>query len=150
MIPRCLSAFRGRLRRRSLLAGLIVTAPLLALAPTPAYAQQTRTEETAQQQAEKNTRLVPNRASFAERTLDWLEDHFTDPTTVHLTFRGIYPSAGFAPEIGDRHAVASARLGTGVARSMKGDTHAYGSLAFSELAGDKLEIETGVRWVDAT
>src|SRR5688572_10947750 len=82
----------------------LLLAALLGLVAVPAFGQQSRTEEIAQKQAEKSKSLAPNRATFAERALDWFEDHFTDPNTAYLTFGGIYPTGGFAPGVAVRRA----------------------------------------------
>ena len=127
------------------------TIPLaLALASTSAFAQDTRAEVIAQRQAEKAQRLEPNVPTRMEKTLEWLEGYFTDPNTAYLTFGGVYPSAGFAPGIAVRRAFGHARFNTGVAYSLRGYKAAYVSLGFPELAGDHVELDTHVRWTDAT
>ena len=123
---------------------------MLGLAASPASGQQSRADEIAQQQAEKSTRLTPNTPNGTERALDWFEDHFTDPNTVYLTFGGIYPSGGFAPGVAVRRAFGHARLNVGGAYSLRGYKLAHASLDFPELAGNKLEVETRARWIDAT
>jgi hypothetical protein len=126
----------------------IVLAALVAAAP--AAAQESRADEIARMQAEKSKQLKPNTASGMEKTLDWLEGYFTDPNTVYLTFGGLYPSGGFAPGVAVRRAFGHARLNFGGAYSMRNYKLAHASLNFPELAGDKLEIGTRVRWTDAT
>jgi hypothetical protein len=120
------------------------------LAGSPALAQSSRIEEITQKQAEKAGQLRPNVPSKAERFLDWLQAHSDDPNTVYLTFGGLYPSAGFAPGVAIRHAFGDARLNAGVGYSIRGYKMAQGTLAFPELLGDKFDIETRVRWTDAT
>jgi hypothetical protein len=120
------------------------------LLPSPASGQQSRADEITQQQAEKSTQLRPNTASGTERALDWFEDHFTDPNTAYLTFGGIYPSGGFAPGVAVRRAFGHARFNVGGAYSIRSYKLAHASLNFPELAGDKLEVETRARWIDAT
>ena len=122
----------------------------IALASTPAYGQTTRAEEIAQLQAEKARQLAPNLPSRTEKSLTWLEGHFTDPNTVYLTFGGLYPSGGFAPGIAVRRAVGHARFNAGVAYSLHNYKLAHISLGFPDLAGDRVEIETHARWTDAT
>ena len=122
----------------------------LGFAAAPAFAQSSRADEIAQQQAAKSTQLRPNTPTATERTLDWLEDYFTDPNTVYLTFGGVYPSAGFAPGIAVRRALGHARLNVGGAFSTRAYKAAHASLNFPDLAGNKLEIETEARWTDAT
>jgi hypothetical protein len=117
---------------------------------TPASGQQSRADEIAQQQAQKSTQLRPNTASGTERALTWFENHFTDPNTAYLTFGGIYPSGGFAPGIAVRRAFGHARINVGGAFSVRSYKLAHASLRFPELAGDKLDVETSARWVDAT
>jgi hypothetical protein len=126
-----------------------LVAGLPALAATPASAQQTRAEEIAQRQAEKSKRLTPNTASGMERALNWFEAHFTDPNTPYLTFGGIYPGSGFAPGVAVRAAFGHARLNVGGAYSLRGSKLAHASLSFPELAANKLELETRLRWMDA-
>lgn len=116
----------------------------------PAAAQSTRAAEIAAQQADKSKRLTPNSASGAEKALDWFEGHFNDPNTIYLTFGGVYPSGGFAPGLAARRAFGHARLNVGAAYSVRGYKAAQASLNFPELAANKLEIDTRVRWVDAT
>ena len=116
----------------------------------PALAQDSRTDEIAQQQAAKAQKLQPNTPGAGERFVNWLQAHADDPNTVYLTFGGLYPSAGFAPGIALRHAFGDARLNAGVGYSLKNYKMAQASLAFPELFGDKLEIGTRVRWTDAT
>jgi Omp85 superfamily domain len=123
---------------------------LLGLVATPSFAQQSRADEIAQQQTEKSKQLRPNTASGMERALDWFEDHFTDPNTAYLTFGGIYPSGGFAPGLAVRRAFGHARLNFGGAFSVRSYKLAHASLNFPELADDKLDVETRVRWIDAT
>jgi hypothetical protein len=129
---------------------ITTTALTIALTATSAFSQDTRTEELARAQAEKAGRLTPNVATGTEKTLAWLEGHFTDPSTVYLTFGGLYPSAGFAPGAALRYAFGQARLNAGGAYSFRAYKSAYASLDFPELFNDKLEIDTDVRWTDAT
>ena len=121
-----------------------------ALSVVPASAQDSRAEEIAQKQAEKSKQLRPNTASGTEKALDWLEDHFTDPNTVYLTFGGVYPSAGFAPGVALRRAFSYARFNIGGAYSIRNYKLAHVSLDFPHLLGDRVEVETGVSWRDAT
>ncbi len=116
----------------------------------PAFAQDSRAEAIAAQQAEKSTRLSPNEPGRAERVLEWFEHHFTDPNTVYVTFGGIYPSAGLAPGIAWRRAAGHARINIGGAWSLKNYKLAHSSLRFPELANNKLEVEGHARWLDAT
>jgi hypothetical protein len=126
---------------------VFVAAILLARA---AAAQESRADELAAQQADKATKLRPNVESGAEKALEWFEGHITDPTTVYLTFGGIYPSAGFAPGVAYRHALGRARLNVGGAYSVRGYKLGEASVKFPELAGDKLELEAQLRWMAAT
>jgi hypothetical protein len=126
---------------------LLLSGILFAALPVAA---QTRAEEIAQRQAEKSRNVAPNVPSGAERALDWFEDHFTDPNTAYLTFGGIYPSGGFAPGVAVRHAFGHGRFNGGGAFSVRGYKLAHVELDFVDLAGGKVEIETGVRLVDAT
>lgn len=125
-------------------------ASLFLLVASPAPAQQSRADEIAQQQAEKAKQLRPNTAGGMERALDWFEDHFTDPNTAYLTFGGIYPSGGFAPGVAVRRTLGHARLNVGGGYSVRSYKLAHASLNFPELAGGKLEVDTRVRWIDAT
>ncbi len=131
-------------------ARILLLTGLLALCSSVAFGQQSRAEEIAQAQSEKSTRLTPNTPSSAERALDWFEDHFTDPNTAYLTFGNIYPSGGFAPGVAVRRAFGHARLNFGGAYSIRSYKLAHASLRFPFLAGNKLDIETRARWVDAT
>lgn len=140
-------SFRTVSARHPLAASLAVTLVIAAAAPALA---QTRAAEIARQQEEKSQRLVPNVPSRGEVVLDWLEDYFVDPNTVYPTFGGIYPSAGFAPGIGYRHAIGLARFNINGAYSLRSYKLANARLAFPELAGGKLEVETHARWFDAT
>jgi len=130
------------------------TIPTMCLAAmltaTPASAQDSRAAELAAQQAQKNTQLAPNIESGAERALEWLEGHITDPNTFYLTFGGIYPSAGFAPGLAYRSAFGPARLNVGGAYSTRAYKLAQATLRFPELAGNKFDVETRVHWTDAT
>lgn len=128
----------------------LLLAGTLGLLAAPAFSQQSRADEIAQQQAEKDARLTPNTSTTAERALDWFEDHFADPTTLYLTFGEVYSSSGFAPGVAHRAALGRARLNVGGAYSLQGYKLAHASLDFPELAGDKLDVETRLRWVDAT
>jgi hypothetical protein len=120
------------------------------LATPAASAQESRADEIAQQQADKSKKLMPNTATGAEKTLEWLEGHFTDPNTLYLTFGGLYPSGGFAPGLALRHAFGHARFNIGGAYSLRSYKLLHASLNFPELAGNKLEVETRARWTDAT
>lgn len=133
--------------RRTSIAALLLVG---ALSAVPASAQDTRAEEIAQKQAEKSKQLRPNTASGTEKALDWLEDHFTDPNTVYLTFGSVYPSAGFAPGVALRRAFGHARFNIGGAYSIRSYKLAHVSLDFPELLNDRIEVETGVNWRDAT
>ena len=126
---------------------LFVATMLIA---APGAAQDSRAAELAAQKADKATKLRPNTESGAEKALEWFEGHITDPSTLYLRFGGIHPSAGFATGLGYRHAAGHARLNVGGAYSVRGYKLAEASVRFPELAGDKLEIETRVRWTDAT
>ena len=129
---------------------LFVLVAVSLLAGTPAARAQTRADELAAQQAEKNKRLAPNEPGFVERALNRFERNFNDPDTTYLTFGGLYPSAGFAPGYAYRNAFGHARLDLGVAYSVKAYKLAHASLRFPSLADDHLAIETHVRWTDAT
>ena len=126
----------------------VVVAVLLTAIPSSA--QDSRAAELAAAQAEKSTQLAPNSATAAEKALEWFEHHFTDPNTLYLTFGGLYPSGGFAPGLAIRRAFGHARWNAGVAYSLRGYKLAHSSLNFPELANNRLEIETRVRWTDAT
>ncbi len=130
---------------------LIATAALtIALTASSALAQDTRAEEIARAQAEKAGRLRPNVATGAEKALDRIEAHYTHPGTIYTTFGGLYPSSGFAPGLAVRQAVGPARFTAGGAYSVRAYKAAYATLGFPELLNDKLDIQTHVRWVDAT
>jgi hypothetical protein len=129
------------------ISAVFVVTMLLAI---PAEAQDSRAAELAAQQADKATKLRPNTESGAEKALEWFEAHITDPSTLYLRFGNVYPSAGFASGVAYRHAVGHARLNVGGAYSVRGYKLGEASLRLPELAGDKLEIDTRVRWFDAT
>lgn len=129
---------------------ITTTALTIALTATSASAQDTRTDEIARAQTDKAGRLQPNLPTGTEKALGWLEGHFTDPNTVYLTFGGLYPSGGFAPGIAVRRAFGHARFNAGGAYSLRAYKLAHVSLGFPELLNDKLDIETHVRWTDAT
>ena len=129
------------------LTGLVLLFILIAL---PASGQQSRAEEIAEQQAKKNEQVRPNTPGNTERALDWFEGHFTDPNTFFLTFGGIYPSAGFAPGVAYRSAFGRARLHVGGAYSTKSYKLGHASLRFPTLAGNRIEVDTQARWLDAT
>lgn len=122
----------------------------VTLTASPAPAQESRAADIAAQQAEQSRRLTPNTETRAEKTLEWLEAHFTDPNTLYLTFGGLYPSGGFGPGLAVRRALGHARFNAGAAVSLRGYKLAQTSLDFPHLAGDRLEIATRVRWTDAT
>jgi hypothetical protein len=129
---------------------VLVLTCLLGPAASPAAGGQSRAEEIARQQAEKSKNVVPNVSNAGERALDWFEDHFTDPNTAYLTFGGIYPSGGFAPGVAVRQAFGHARFNAGAAFSVRSYKLAHVSLDFPDLAGDRIELQTRARWVDAT
>lgn len=129
---------------------LVLLTAMVMLLPAGAAGQQSRAEETAQRQAEKNTRLAPNTPTFGERALTWFESHFTDPDTAYLTFGGIYPAAGFAPGVAVRAASGHARFKAGGAYSIRGYKLAHASLGFPALADDRFEAALATRWMDAT
>jgi hypothetical protein len=129
---------------------LSVISFLVQLTASAASAQDSRIEEITRKQAEKAGQLKPNVPSKGERLLNWLQAHADDPNTVYLTFGGLYPSAGFAPGVAVRHALGDARLNAGVGYSIRGYKMAHGTLTFPELFGDRFEVETKVRWTDAT
>jgi hypothetical protein len=129
---------------------ITTTALTLALTATSAFSQDSRSDEIARAQAEKAGRLRPNVATGTERTLAWLEGHFTDPSTVHTTFGGLYPSSGFAPGIAARIAFGPARFTAGAAYSIRAYKSLYATLGFPELLNEKLDLQTHVRWIDAT
>jgi hypothetical protein len=126
-----------------LFAGMLFSAP-------PAAAQDSRAAELAAQQAEKAKKLRPNTPSGMERALDRFEERFNDPNTVYVTFGGLYPSAGFGPGLAARRAIGHARINVGGAYSLRAYKLAEASVNFPELANEKLEIESRVRWTDAT
>ena len=130
---------------------LITTSALtIALTATSAFSQDSRTDEIARAQAEKAGRLRPNVATGTEKGLAWLEGHFTDPSTVYTTFGGLYPSSGFAPGLAMRQSFGPARLNAGGAYSVRAYKSLYATLGFPELLNEKLDIQTHVRWIDAT
>ena len=126
------------------------TALTIALTASSASAQGTRADEIARLQAEKAGRLQPNLPTGTEKALGWAEAHFTDPNTVYLTFGGLYPSAGFAPGLAVRRAFGHARFTAGAAYSIRAYKLAHASLGFPELFNEKLDVQTHVRWTDAT
>ena len=134
----------------SLTRSLSIASLALLLGVSPVLGQETRADEIARLQAEKAQRLQPNLPTGTEKSLGWLEAHFTDPDTVYLTFGGLYPSGGFAPGIAVRRAFGQARFNAGVAYSLRNYKAAHVSLGFPELFGDKFEVETHLRWTDAT
>jgi hypothetical protein len=134
----------------SLRTSVCIATLTLALTSTRLFAQETRAGEIARLQAEKAQRLEPILPSRAEKVLEWLEGHYTDPNTVYLTFGGVYPSSGFAPGIALRRAQGPARFDAGAAWSFRNYKQAHASLRFPELAGNKLEVATDVRWTEAT
>jgi len=134
----------------SLFQSITTTSLAFVLASTTAFGQDTRAGVIAEQQAEKAQRLEPNVARGAEKFLDWVEGHFTNPNQFYVTFGGLYPSSGFGMGVAVRQAFGHARFNAGVAYSLRGYKMAQASLDFPELAGEKLEIDTHVRWDDAT
>ncbi len=139
------------LKKLTLMFKLITTSALtIALTATSAFSQDSRTDEIARAQAEKAGRLRPNVATGAEKSLAWLEGHFTDPSTVYTTFGGLYPSSGFAPGLAMRHSFGPARLNAGGAYSVRAYKSLYATLGFPELLNEKLDVQTHVRWIDAT
>jgi len=129
---------------------IATSALTLALTATPAFSQDSRSDEIARAQADKAQQLKPNVATGTEKTLAWLEGHFTDPSTVHTTFGGLYPSSGFAPGLAMRQAFGPARLNAGAAYSVRAYKSVYATLAFPALLDEKLDVQTHVRWIDAT
>jgi hypothetical protein len=129
---------------------LFMTAVAFVLAAAPAAGQDTRAEVIARQQAEKAGRLEPNVAHGAEKFLDWVEGHFTNPNTAYVTFGGLYPSSGFGTGVAVRRAIGHARFNAGVSYSVRGYKTAQVTLGFPELAGEKVEVATHIRWDDAT
>jgi hypothetical protein len=123
---------------------------IFSFATAAVHAQDTRAAEIAQQQAEKAKQLEANLPSKGERLLNWAEAHSNDPSTFYTTFGGMYPSAGFAPGLAYRDAFGGARFNAGVGWSFKNYKLAQGSLGWPDLFGDKLEVNTRVRWTDAT
>lgn len=134
----------------SLCTSICIAALTIALTSTRLHAQETRAGETERLQAEKAQRLKPILPSRTEKILEWIEGHYTDPNTVYLTFGGVYPSSGFAPGIALRRAQGPARFDAGAAWSFRDYKGAHASLRFPELAGQKLEVGTHLRWIDAT
>lgn len=136
---------------------LVATTTLtIALAATSAFAQTTRVEEITRAQAEKATRLQPNVATGTEKTLEWLEGHFTDPNTVYLTFGGLYPSAGFAPGLAIRRAFGHARFSfdnaTGTSTAIGAPVTGAGAQATAPAAlptGDGAFVRVQISAVDA-
>lgn len=144
---------QARLRHQPYFRAFVSTAlaaGVVGFLTAPAFGQQSRADEIAQEQAEKSTRLRANTPNRAEQALDWFEDHFTDPNTLYLTFGSVYPSAGFGPGVAYRRAMGDARLNLGGAISLKNYKLAHATLGFPTLLGNRLEVETRARWVDAT
>jgi hypothetical protein len=120
------------------------------LSAAPAAAQDSRAAELAAQQADKATKLKPNTPGFAERALERFEDRLNDPNTFYIAFGGLYPSAGFGAGPAFRRAVGHARFNFAGAYSLRAYKMAQGSVNFPDLLDDRLEINTRVRWTDAT
>ncbi len=116
----------------------------------PAWAQQTRAEELAQQQAAKSKQLRPNTPNKGERFFEWLEDYTTSPNQLYVTFGGVYRTGGFAPGVGWRHAFGRARFNMGGAWSMRNYKMAQTTLTLKDLAGDKLDLDFNARFLDGT
>ena len=131
----------------STIAPLVLAAVLWAV---PAGAQDSRAAELAALQAEKSRNVTPNTPSTAERLLARFEDRLNDPNTVYVTFGGVYPSGGFSSGLAARRAVGHARFNARGAYSIRSYKLAEASVAFPSLASDRIDIDTRVRWADAT
>jgi hypothetical protein len=134
----------------SLFQSISTTSLACVLATATVFGQDTRAGVIAEQQAEKAQRLEPNVTRGAEKFLEWVEGHFTSPNEVYLTFGGMLPSSGFGPGVAVRQAWGHARFNAGVAYSVRSYKTAQASLRFPELAGEKLEVNSHVRWDDGT
>ena len=131
----------------SRIASICLVAMLSAL---PAGAQDSRAAELAAQQADKSKNLKPNTPSTPERLLERVENHFNDPNTIYVTFGGVYPSGGFSSGLAGRRAIGRARFDARGLYSIRNYKLAEASMGFPDLASNRVEIDTRVRWADAT
>jgi hypothetical protein len=122
---------------------LLVAAALSCLA-TPAAAQETRAEERARQQEQKQ--LTPDLPSRSERFFDWLEDYLVSPSRWYATFGTVMPSSGLGPGAGYRGVLRdAARFNVRGAWSVRNYAFAEGVLEVP-LADERIRIGGHAQW----
>jgi hypothetical protein len=94
--------FRKRLRSRVSVGTLIAFG--LALVPSPAAAQDTRTAEITKKQEEKAAQATPYKPSGYERIMNSVEQNYVSPPSGFFpSFGSVYPGGGFTLGAGYRH-----------------------------------------------
>src|SRR5688572_4486799 len=127
---------------------LVMITGLLTCLATPAMAQQSRTEERAQQQEQKP--LAPNITSGGERFFVWLEEYVTAPTQWYVTLGNLMPSSGLAPGAGYRGVLGDvARFNVRGAWSIRNYTLAEGVVEFP-FADERFTVAGFARWRDGS
>ena len=122
---------------------LLVAAALSCLAE-PAAAQESRAEERARQQEQKQ--VTPDVPSRSERFFDWLEDYLLSPNHWYATFGTVMPSSGLGPGAGYRGVLSdAARFNVRGAWSVRNYTLAEGVLEVP-LADDRIGIRGHALW----
>jgi hypothetical protein len=108
--------YRGEYRRRArpVLRVAVSVMLLLAIAGTPATAQETREQAIADQQATKAQALTPPQDSKAEKVLNYINDSFLvpKPRGFYPFFGSVYSGGGFTMGVGYRQAFADHSLWT--------------------------------------
>ena len=123
-------------------------AAVVSCVAAPAIAQESRSEERAQQQDQKP--LAPNVPSGGERFFDWIENYVSSPDHWYVTFGNLMPSSGPAPGVGYRRVLGDvARVNVRGAWSVRNYTLAEGVVELP-FADERFEVAGHARWRDGT
>ena len=116
-----------------------------------AVAQTTRTEEIAQQKAEKADAVQPPTRETGDVLIGKLESLFKPaPPAVQVSFGGFRPGAGLGPGIGYSTPIGERALWSGgTAWSTRDFKLAESALELPQLVNDRVNVRAFARWEDA-
>jgi hypothetical protein len=151
MTPRHFSRSGGSWRWPALAACACLIG--LVTAPDAVYAQQTREDVHAREQAAKAAAVAPSTKNVAERVVDRLRDFglFDDaPAGFYPFMTKVYPSGGIALGGGYRKPfLDTGALNATAALSVRNFKAAGGELQLPRLAAGKVAVDARLSWIDA-
>lgn len=131
------------------LASATAVAALIAVA-SPAFAQETRQEQLAAQQAEKAARLQPYQPDSLERGLERVEGMLFSTRSVYPFMGSVFQGGGFAVGPGYRGRFRDTGMfDAHAAWSIKNYRAAGASVKLPSFANDRITVGLHGNWLDA-